>query len=148
YLALLLVAIWRAARAASTAPVAPADGDHPLVRNPFALLPALKWGALLSAVFVLTYVLQRWFGAAGLLVTAGVAGLTDVDAVTLASSEQAHAGSLAVGTAALAVMLALLSNTVVKIVLSRTGGGPAYARTVGLPLAGAAGAAVLVALFA
>jgi len=146
YVVVLLLASWRAARVAGAAPAPPADGDDPLVRNPFALLPALKWGVLLSAVFALTYVLQRWLGAAGLLVTAVAAGLTDVDAVTLTSAEQAHAGSLPVATAALAIMLAVLSNTVVKIGLARFGGGPAYARTVGIPLAGAAALAVLIAL--
>jgi uncharacterized membrane protein (DUF4010 family) len=146
YLAVLIVAVLRAARAAGKAPAAPLGSDDPLVRNPFALLPALKWGALLSCVFVLTYVLQRWLGDAGLLVTAVIAGLTDVDAVTLTSVEQAHAGTLSMATAELAVLLAVLSNTVVKIAAARAGGGPAYARTVGVPLGAAAALAVLVAL--
>jgi uncharacterized membrane protein (DUF4010 family) len=142
YLAVLVVACVLAWRDARRAPAAPADSHDPMVRNPFALLPALKWGALLCIVFVLAYVLQRWLGEAGLLITAAVAGLTDVDAVTLTSAGQAHAGTLPVATAQVAILLAVLSNSVVKIAAARAGGGAAYARRIGVPL----GAAVLLGL--
>ena len=54
--------------------------------NPFALVPALKWGVVLSLVLVASAAAQQHFGDRGLYVTAAASGLADVDAVTLAVS--------------------------------------------------------------
>jgi uncharacterized membrane protein (DUF4010 family) len=56
---------------------------------------------------------ERYAPAEGLYVVAGVAGLTDVDAITLSMAEFARqSGDLAIAAAAIAV--AALSNTLVK----------------------------------
>jgi uncharacterized membrane protein (DUF4010 family) len=140
----LAVAVVLSARAARAAPALDGHADEPLVQNPFALLPALKWGALLCAVLLVSHAAQEALGDAGLLVTGAITGFTDVDSVTLAASRQAEAGTVGTGTAELAILLAVLTNTLVKMGIARFAGGPAFGRTValGLGLAGAVGLAV------
>lgn len=118
-------------------------GREPLtVRNPFALLPALRWGAFLCAVLLAAHFAQQVLGEAGLLATAVLAGLGDVDAISLACSRQVEAGALPAGAAVLAITLAVLSNSLVKVVLAWLSGGRAF----GLAVAGWLGAAVLAAV--
>src|SRR5262249_5616612 len=62
---------------------------------------------------------KRWFGDAGLLVSGAVLGLTDVDALTLSMARGASAG-IDAGLAARAITVGILSNCVLKAVLSMT----------------------------
>jgi len=137
----LLAAAVLAARATRGKAVG-GKGEELAVRNPFALLPALKWGAFLCAVLLISHFAQEKAGSAGLLLTAGLAGLSDVDAITLASSRQVADGTLGQGTAQLAITLAVLSNTVVKAVIARLSGGSSF----GVQVARVFGAAMVVAV--
>jgi len=141
----LLLATLQSARAARPADSAPHDGET-AVRNPFALVPALKWGAFLCVVLIGVHFAQQALGDRGLLAAGALAGLADVDAITLASARQVDAGTLASGTAALAITLAVLSNSVVKGVIARVSGGPAFGRTIAAALGVAMAVALLVAL--
>jgi uncharacterized membrane protein (DUF4010 family) len=96
--------------------------------NPFSLLPALKWGLVFAAVLVATAAARDAFGAAGTVASSAMAGLVDVDAVTLATARQATGGGLATGTAALAITAAVVSNTIVKVAIAWTAGGRGFAR--------------------
>lgn len=119
---LLLGALWRHLRATRNG-----NGDDELaLRNPFALVPALTWGAVLCGVLLLTTLAQRAFGDNGIFLAALAAGLADVDAITLAASKQAVDGLLTVESAALAITLAVASNTVVKGGLALGAGGRAF----------------------
>ncbi len=133
-----------ARRGDGRAPVAAGDDERVVVRNPFALLPALKWGLLLCGVLLLAHFAQQALGDAGLLATAALAGLTDVDAITLAGVRQVEDGTLGVGTAELAILLAVASNTLAKCFLARLSGGPAFGRSVGVGLGASLAAALLV----
>ena len=85
------------------------------IANPFELGPAIKFGILYAVILVISKAAQHYFQDAGLYAAAAVAGLADVDAITLSMAELAGAeGGVAVTTAARAVMLAVLSNTIVK----------------------------------
>lgn len=101
-------------------------GAAPLT-NPFALVPALRWGVLLSLVLVVSAAAREQFGERGLLVAAAASGLADIDAVTLAVSRQVHQGDLAAATASVAITIAVVANAVVKgtmaVVLGRKGFG-------------------------
>lgn len=111
---------------------APTVSEPVPLRNPFALVPALQWGLVLGGVLLVSAIAQAQFGARGLLVTAAAAGLADVDAVTLAVSRQCHLGTIAAGTGTLAVMIAILANSLVKAAIGLLLGPPAFGR----PLAG------------
>ena len=67
-----------------------------------------------QVVLVLLDVVGRWFGETGLLASAMVLGLTDVDALT-ASMTQKVAGGLDVSTGALAIVVGILSNSATKL---------------------------------
>jgi uncharacterized membrane protein (DUF4010 family) len=83
------------------------------VTNPFSLVAATRFGLVFALVLVVVKLTERYAPAEGLYVVAGVAGLTDVDAITLSMAEFARqSGDLAIAAAAIAV--AALSNTLVK----------------------------------
>jgi uncharacterized membrane protein (DUF4010 family) len=117
--------------------------DVPL-RNPFSLTSAVKFGLLFAAVLLLVKLVQFYFPG-GVYILAALAGLTDVDAITLSMADYARTNPTNV--AALAVIIAAVSNTVVKCAMVTSLGGPALRRpvlltTAAIIAAAAAGAAV------
>ena len=89
-----------------------ASGEVP-VKNPFSLAAATRFGLVFALVLVVVKLTERYAPVEGLYVVAAVAGLTDVDAINLTMAEFARqSGEL--GTAAAAIALAALSNTLVK----------------------------------
>jgi uncharacterized membrane protein (DUF4010 family) len=89
--------------------------------NPFELGPALKFGLLYAVILVLSRTAQMYMGSTGVYLSAIVAGLADVDAITLSMAQlSGAAGGLDLDTASRAIVLAAMSNTAVKgfIVLS------------------------------
>jgi uncharacterized membrane protein (DUF4010 family) len=119
--------------------------DVPL-RNPFSLTAAAKFALVFAAVLLLVKLTQFYFPGGGVYIVAALAGLTDVDAITLSMAEYAKGNSPTV--AAIAVVIAAISNTVVKCGMVATLGGPALRRpillaTAGIILAGIGGAAAI-----
>ena len=119
--------------------------DVPL-KNPFSLTAAVKFGLLFAAVLLMVKLAQHYFPGGGIYALATLAGLTDVDAITLSMAEYARANSVTV--AATAITLAALSNTVVKAGMVVSLGGPALRRPVLLASAGliAVGIATIAAM--
>ncbi|MBN1889161.1 MAG: MgtC/SapB family protein [Thermoflexales bacterium] len=94
--------------------------------NPFELGPAVKFGLLYAVILLVSKAAQTYLGSTGLYLSSIVAGLADVDAITLSMAELSRAGgSLDVGTAARAVVLAAMSNTIVKGGIVLASGAPA-----------------------
>lgn len=100
------------------------DEAEPPIRNPFELMPALRFGALLALVMLLASALQQWAGEAGLYILALVSGLTDVDAITLSLSEFAG-DRTSVQVAATGIVIAAMANTAFKAGLVVVVGGGA-----------------------
>jgi uncharacterized membrane protein (DUF4010 family) len=109
------------------------------VRNPFSLTAAMKFAALFAVVLLVVKLVEDHVGPRGFYLVAAVAGLTDVDAVTLSMASNAASGGDA-STAAKAITIAALSNTLVKCGFVATLGAAALRRRIV-----AATAAVLVA---
>lgn len=84
------------------------------VRNPFSLTAAAKFGLLFAVVLLVVKAAQQHLPGQGYYIVAALAGLTDVDAITLSMATLARDGGVPPGTAAGAVVVACLSNTVVK----------------------------------
>jgi uncharacterized membrane protein (DUF4010 family) len=104
--------------------------------NPFELGPAIKFGILYALILAIAKAAQFYFQDAGLYAAAAVAGLADVDAITLSMAQLAGAeGGVAISTAARAVILAVLSNTIVKGGIALTVGSKAMRRALVPPLA-------------
>ncbi len=96
------------------------------LKNPFSLLPALKWGILLAAVLVASAIARDAFGSAGFVATAAISGFVDVDAINLAATRLALSGDLDVDVASLAITVAVASNTIVKGAIAWISGGPGF----------------------
>jgi uncharacterized membrane protein (DUF4010 family) len=90
-----------------------AHPDVPL-RNPFSLTAAMKFGAFFAAVLFLVKVAKWALPENGYYVVAALAGLTDVDAITLSMANLARAGRAELSGASTAIIIAALSNTLVK----------------------------------
>ncbi|MCB8745577.1 MgtC/SapB family protein [Rhodoferax sp. U2-2l] len=82
--------------------------------NPFELSEAIKFGLLFGVVVLLARAAQLYFGDAGVYVASAVAGLTDVDAITLAMADLVKVDPASLPLGARAVVMAVLANTVAK----------------------------------
>ena len=88
-------------------------GGEVSLRNPFSLEQAVKFGAFYVVILVASDLAVERFGDVGLYASSLLAGLTDVDAITLSVS-RLHRDGLDTGTAQRALLIAAASNTIVK----------------------------------
>lgn len=86
-------------------------------QNPLHLAAALQMTVLFQVVLSLVSFAESRFGDAGLYASAGVLGLTDVDALTISMAERVSTGT-AVDVATAALVLGILANTVVKTMIA------------------------------
>ncbi len=97
--------------------------------KPIDLLMALQFAVALAVVLALAELARERLGDAGFSALAVLAGLTDVDAITLSAAELVHRGlDVAAGTRA--VLLAAATNTIVKAGIAVVIAGGALARIV------------------
>ena len=133
--------LWRRSRSRATGVVAAGA-------NPFELSEAIKFGLLFGIVTIVAKAAQVYLGAAGLYLAGAVAGLTDVDAISLSMANLATTSPASVKVAAYTIVIAVISNTLVKTGMAAFMGAPVLRRTivwVTMLLLGAAAAGVLVA---
>jgi uncharacterized membrane protein (DUF4010 family) len=96
--------------------VATAAGDGGAVvplKNPFSLMAATKFAVVFAIVMLVVKLTQEYLPGGSLYVVAGLAGLTDVDAITLSMADFARQGGDA-ATAVGAIVVASIANTLVK----------------------------------
>jgi len=98
----------------------------------FAIMPALKFAALYTLISFVSFFAQRMLGDAGVITTAILAGLVDVDVVTTSMATLLSHGDVSLSTASYAVFLGALSNTAVKWFMTYSLGTKRMARTVGV----------------
>jgi uncharacterized membrane protein (DUF4010 family) len=92
-----------------------AEAEDIEVSNPFELTPAIQFAILYGVIIFAANAAQIYFGNAGLFLSSILSGLADVDAITLSMADLSRTGgSLDMRTAAQAIVLATMSNTVVK----------------------------------
>jgi uncharacterized membrane protein (DUF4010 family) len=96
------------------------------VENPFSLTAAAKFAALFAVVLLAVKIVQAHFPPSGLYAVAGLSGLVDVDAITLSMAELAKSGEARV--AVIAIVIAALSNTIVKCSMAFVLGGADFGR--------------------
>ncbi|MBL8919941.1 MAG: MgtC/SapB family protein [Myxococcaceae bacterium] len=98
--------------------------------NPFELGKAFQFGAF----FVFILVVSRWatdtFGTAGTYLTGLLAGLTDVDAITLSMSNLVKSNGIESDVATRTIVIAVASNTAVKAGMAVVLGGWAFGRRI------------------
>lgn len=83
-------------------------------KNPFELGQAIRFGLVFGVVTFAAKAAQVYLGAAGLYLAAGLAGLTDVDAIALSMSQLAAADPASGELAARAIVIAVIANTLFK----------------------------------
>jgi uncharacterized membrane protein (DUF4010 family) len=89
--------------------------------NPFELGPALTFGMIYAVILLAANAARLYFGNTGIYLSSIASGLADVDAITLSLAELSRdTRDLDLNTAARGIVLAAVSNTLVKggIVLS------------------------------
>jgi uncharacterized membrane protein (DUF4010 family) len=119
---------WHRDRALDDAPVAET--------NPLRLWTAIRMAAAFQIAMVAIDLVRAWWGTLGLFATAAVLGLTDVDALTVSMSRP-EANVLA-STAAHAIAIGILANTLMKLALVVVIGRSAYRRRAAIGLASVA----------
>jgi len=120
-----------------------ADGDG--VTNPLQLRNAIELALLFQAVLYAVYYIRQWTGAAGLMATGFVLGLTDVDALTLSMTRNVATG-VSIDMACRAILTGIVANSLMKAGMAVAIGTRRFAWQVGAALAvmAGAGAAALV----
>jgi uncharacterized membrane protein (DUF4010 family) len=104
------------------------------LRNPLELAAAIQFGVLLAIVMLLVKGLRAyWAGDLGIYLLATLTGISDVDAITVAIARLTP-GELTLTVAAQAIVLAAVTNTLVKILIARSFGTAGLVRRVLLAL--------------
>jgi uncharacterized membrane protein (DUF4010 family) len=117
--------------------------DVPL-KNPFSLTAAVRFALLFAAVLLVVALVQHYLPGRGLYAVAALAGLTDVDAITLSMASCAGDGSCTPQNAVGSIVIAALTNTLVKAGMVFSLG----AASMRAPIAAASGAIVAAGLLA
>ncbi len=90
-----------------------AGGDVPL-KNPFSLTAAIQFGLVFAAVMLVVALVQHYLPGRGLYAVAALAGLSDVDAITLSMASCSGDGTCTPQVAVASIVIAALTNTLVK----------------------------------
>ena len=114
--------------------------------NPFELKTAFQFAALFALILLLTRAAQEFLGEGGVYLASGIAGITQLDAITLALADQVGEG-LDLGIAARGLAIAAACNNLFKSVLAIALGDRYFARSVVVTLTVAAAAAVAAAWY-
>ena len=121
--------LWRRGRTTERAEV---EAGH----NPFELGDAIKFGLLFAVVIFAASAAQTYFGNTGLYLAGALAGLTDVDAIALSMANLAQQDPVNSGAAARTIVIAVISNTMVKCGMVIWLGASSMRRTM-IPITGA-----------
>ncbi len=92
-------------------------GREVKVKDPFRIIPALKFGAFFAFVLIISKVANIYFGDAGLYAAGMISGLADVDAISLTMASLAGS-TLETSVAVTTITLAAVTNTLVKLCIA------------------------------
>jgi uncharacterized membrane protein (DUF4010 family) len=104
-----------------------ARGETPPMdmRNPFSIPEAARFTAVFVLIKAMVTATERWAAPSLLFVVAALAGTTDVDAITLSLA----GGAIPPSTAVAGILIAVLSNTWIKVLFAWIAGERAFARS-------------------
>src|SRR5690554_3135233 len=85
--------------------------------KPLNMQSALTFGIIYTLIILLVSYTNEYFGQSGMYISSVIAGLTDIDAITISVSKLAG-NSLSIDMAQNAIILATISNTLIKIGIS------------------------------
>ena len=128
-----LIGILAALTGFRSRPVQPHAPTGAIAHNPLQLGAALQMAGVFVAVMLVVSVIRNAWGEAGVLTTAAVLGLTDVDALTLSMTREVAPTSPSIAVRAIAI--GITANTLLKLVIAVALGAPRFRRLVGATLA-------------
>jgi uncharacterized membrane protein (DUF4010 family) len=108
-------------------------GAPEAAENPLRLMTAMQMALAFQAAMIAVTFAQRLWGSTGVYTGATILGLTDVDALTVSMSRQQ--ASLATNVAAHAIVVGVLTNTILKLAVATIVGRAAYRRRTAVGLA-------------
>lgn len=128
-IAVLLIAIglilWRENKQAPTTSIS--------AGSPMELGNALIFGAIYLGIVLMVFYADKFWGTAGLYVSGIISGFSDVDAITINMSKFVER-TQRVPVAASVVVLASLSNNMVKLVISLIRGDARLRKQIGITI--------------
>jgi uncharacterized membrane protein (DUF4010 family) len=104
---LVSLALWRGTKSHGNAVVTAGA-------NPFELAEAIKFGLLFGVVTVLAKAAEAYLGETGLYLAGALAGLTDVDAITLSMANLTAENPETLPVTARTIVIAVIANTLAK----------------------------------
>lgn len=93
------------------------------VKKPLDLKSALVFGLIYSLILLVVSYANENLGQSGTLISSAIAGISDIDAITISASKLAG-NKLGLSTASLVVMIGSISNTLVKLGIGFYAGSP------------------------
>ena len=84
------------------------------LKDPFRLTPALMFGAFFAFILLVSKLASLYFGNAGTYAASVIAGMADVDAITLSMATLARS-NIEQNIAVTSIIIAAMTNTVVKL---------------------------------
>jgi uncharacterized membrane protein (DUF4010 family) len=99
------------------------NGKHEAIElnNPFRLKSALLFGIIFGIVIFISKAAEVYLGSGGLYAASGLAGLSSVDAIVISLAKLAG-GNVSSDVAMTAIIIATISNNIVKAVISSVWG--------------------------
>jgi uncharacterized membrane protein (DUF4010 family) len=96
------------------------NNDPPVeisIANPISFKSTLSFALLISLGLILIALAARWFGSVGVYVTSALGGVASLRVVTFSVSELTSAGDISITVAALAILIAMTTNMLMKLVI-------------------------------
>ena len=116
--------------------------------NPFSLKSAVQFTLLFLVVLLASKAASHYFADAGVYLSAFLAGLADVDAISLSIARLYESDALGRQSALWALVIASGTNSLAKVGIAAVLGGARLALYVGVPIVLALGAGALVLFLA
>ncbi len=105
----------QSAESAESLPDEDSEDDTKLeLENPFELVPAIKLTLIFIVIIGVASVLQRTYGDSAIYVTSFFGGMAENNAISLTLARMASSGALSETLATQGIIVAILSNSVVK----------------------------------
>jgi uncharacterized membrane protein (DUF4010 family) len=100
------------------------------VKNPMELGQAIQFALLFAVVLLVSRAAHHYFGSAGVYLASALAGLTDVDAITVSAARLALDRVVSNNTANASILLASATNTLVKGSIALAIGGRPFRKVI------------------
>ena len=104
------------------------EGAPPTVKNPLALASAIKFAFMFTVILVASRAASYYFKETGAYLAAFISGFANTDAAALSLGRLQAAGGLRMNVALDGVGIAAATNTLSKIFMAHSIGGPAVGR--------------------